>query len=100
MFTVKPDGSIQCDTAKEALELQAEIVGKTAPAVEPVIRPRLNGSPPPTRKVATKDDIEFLTKLSAHAGKELSAVDLAPLLGADGAAGAGPKLNWTSQRLE
>jgi hypothetical protein len=93
MFTVKPDGSIQCDTAKEALELQAAILSGTAPQI--AAAPRI-----PLRNAAKDEDLDFLRKLTPHVGKELDAKAIAPLIGAEGPAGAGSKLNWTGKRLD
>lgn len=97
MYIVKPDGSILCETAKEALGLQAEILGKNKPAPR---EEEIHHEPQRPRKYATDDDLEFLRKLQAVSGKELDSDEIAPLIGADGAAGVGSKFGWAAKRLE
>jgi hypothetical protein len=100
MFIVRPDGSIACETAKEALSLQAEILAKQKPLRFEVVEVEQLGKPAsPGQNFATDEDIAFLRKLNDYAGKELDASTMADIVGASSAAGAGSKMAWTCKRL-
>lgn len=103
MFKVNPDGSIECSTADEALDLQRRIQERTAKAqrAQEKQQPTLFSRSPGGYDIAIMDSPYSLVikKLLEFKGTEIGSGQMAELVGAKTPAGVGPKLFHLKKKL-
>lgn len=90
MYKVKPDGSIECVTAQEAIELQRLIQSTQAEPLPTKRRSRLNGD---------KSALEIAQQLRQYNGTEIRSAQLMPIIGAKSPSGVGSKLYHLQKRI-
>lgn len=91
MYKVKPDGSIECLTAQEAVDLQRLIQSAPKAPLSQPRKQRLNGSGDPA--------LEIAQQLRQFNGTAISSAQLVPIIGATSGAGVGPKLYQLRKRI-
>ncbi|MBI5912336.1 MAG: hypothetical protein HY848_20600 [Betaproteobacteria bacterium] len=94
MYTVKPDGSIECLTAKEAIDLQRLI---QSTRIEP--RPTSRGQPAKQPIDGDESAPEIAKQLEQYNGTEISSAQLMPIIGAKSSSGVGSRLYHLQNRI-
>src|SRR5688572_5878814 len=99
MFKVNPDGSIECSTADEALDLQRRIQERTAKAQ----RQHERSQPTLFAQVAQTNghepQNEIVKKLLDFRGTTITSEQIMPIIGAKALAGVGPKMYHLRRRI-
>ena len=96
-YKVNLDGSIECSSADEALELQRKIQERGAKAQrqqvkeqQPTLFAQANGQ---------HSQNELIKKLLAHRGTDITSGQMAPMIGAKSVSGVGPKLYFLKKAI-
>jgi hypothetical protein len=94
MYVVKPDGSIECATAKEAIDLQRLIqstrIEPRPTSRERIVKPSENGD---------ESAPEIAKQLEQYNGTEITSAQLMPIIGAKAPSGVGSKLFHLQNRI-
>ena len=90
MYKVQPDGSIECLTAKEAIELQRLMQSTSAEAPSAKREPLVNGETSAT---------EIAKNLKQYNGMHVSSAQLMPIIGAKASSGVGSRLYHLRKRI-
>jgi len=98
MYKVNPDGSIECSTAEEALELQRRIQERAAKTQrqhaqqqQPTLFGRVNGHEEQTHPLGEWYK-NLVKRLMEHKGMDISSGEMMTLIDAKTPSGVGPKL--------
>lgn len=90
MYKVKPDGSIECQTAQEAIELQRLIHSPQAEQPSTKRKPLANGD---------ESAPEIARQLRQFNGTEIDSAQLMPIIGAKSSSGVGSRLYHLRKRI-
>ena len=96
MYVVKPDGSIECATAKEAIDLQRLIQSARADA-HPIPREQPVTVTHPENGDGSAEEIA--KQLAQYNGTEINSAQLMPIIGAKAPSGVGSRLYHLQNRI-
>src|SRR5665647_2797476 len=94
-YTIKPDGSIVCDTPEEAMKMHRVIMTRQAPIKEPASQTKLDL---PVQRSALSPATRFLDSLKPYNGSTVDSKQMQSILGTS-ITGVGTKLRHIKNSL-